>query len=168
VGNPRGEQPDAFSNRFEAVAAGLGRIGRAGFVLTNEFGPNVRFVSVITDAEVAPDAPNAAAGPADACVGCDRCIAACAAAAFGAETVVDFGQFTDRFQVIDAKRCDWSKRYSLNGEEGANFMGWDMRTTVPDEVTPATLAEGLRQIPVIKRHHPCNFEACLMACPQAR
>ena len=52
VGNPRGEQPDAFCNRFAAVAAGLGRIGKGGFVLTPEFGPNVRFAAIVTDADM--------------------------------------------------------------------------------------------------------------------
>ena len=48
--NPRGNYPDAFSNVFAAAAAGLGSISECGSIVTPEFGSNVRFVAVITDA----------------------------------------------------------------------------------------------------------------------
>ena len=40
----------AFSNRYAAVAAGLGEFGWNGICLTPDVGPRVRFVSVITTA----------------------------------------------------------------------------------------------------------------------
>ena len=46
VGNPRGDQPDAFANRFAAVAAGLGHLSRAGFVVSPELGALGRYVAV--------------------------------------------------------------------------------------------------------------------------
>ena len=45
----------AMSNRYAAVCAGLGEFGWSGFVLTPENGPRVRWISVITDAEIDPD-----------------------------------------------------------------------------------------------------------------
>ena len=47
IGTPRGQQPDAFCNRFAAVAAGLGRLSKCGTVVTPRFGTNVRFVTLV-------------------------------------------------------------------------------------------------------------------------
>jgi epoxyqueuosine reductase len=44
-----------FSQRHAATRAGLGEFGFNGLVLTPQFGPRVRFVSVITEAELEPD-----------------------------------------------------------------------------------------------------------------
>ena len=44
-----------FSHRHAAVAAGLGRFGMNNLVLTPEYGPLVRVVSIITDADLEPD-----------------------------------------------------------------------------------------------------------------
>ncbi len=44
-----------FSQRHAAIRAGLGEFGFNNIVLTPEFGPRVRFVSVITEAELEPD-----------------------------------------------------------------------------------------------------------------
>ncbi len=168
VGNPRGEQPDAFCNRFAAVAAGLGRLTRAGFVTTPELGPNVRFVAVVTEAALPADPTLADDGLLAACEDCDRCLAACRTDAFAdlAEVAVD--GIVERFHVIRRDRCDWAKRYSLIGEEGVNYLGWDMHLDPPELITLEAVADGLRQHPAIPKYRPCNFEACLMACPMAR
>jgi epoxyqueuosine reductase len=54
---PRDEKlfMSAMSNRYAAVCAGLGEFGWSGFVLTPQDGPRVRWISVITEAELAPD-----------------------------------------------------------------------------------------------------------------
>jgi epoxyqueuosine reductase len=44
-----------FSQRHAAVRAGLGEFGLSGLVVTPQFGPRVRYVSVITEAELEPD-----------------------------------------------------------------------------------------------------------------
>lgn len=44
-----------FSQRHAATRAGLGEFGFSNIVLTPEFGPRVRFVSTITEAELEPD-----------------------------------------------------------------------------------------------------------------
>ncbi len=44
-----------FSQRHAATRAGLGEFGFSGLVLTPQFGPRQRFVSVITQAELEPD-----------------------------------------------------------------------------------------------------------------
>ena len=44
-----------FSHRHAAVAAGLGRFGMNNLVMTPEYGPLVRLVSIVTEAELEPD-----------------------------------------------------------------------------------------------------------------
>jgi epoxyqueuosine reductase len=44
-----------FSQRHAAVRAGLGEFGFSGLVVTPQYGPRVRYVSVITEAELQPD-----------------------------------------------------------------------------------------------------------------
>ncbi len=44
-----------FSQRHAATRAGLGEFGFSNIVLTPQFGPRVRFVSIITEAELEPD-----------------------------------------------------------------------------------------------------------------
>ncbi len=45
----------AMSHRYAAVCAGHGQFGWSGFVLTPDDGPRVRWISVITEAELEPD-----------------------------------------------------------------------------------------------------------------
>ena len=51
MGTPMG----FFSQRHAAVRAGLGEFGLSGLVITPQYGPRVRYVSVITEAELEPD-----------------------------------------------------------------------------------------------------------------
>ncbi len=168
VGNPRGEQPDAFCGRFEAVAAGLGRLTKGGFVVTPELGANVRFVAIVTDAAIEADDTLKDDGLTAACDGCDRCLQACHTAAHEGAVEVPLDGVVERFHVIEHKRCDWAKRYSLIGEEGVNFLGWNLHLPAPDVITVEALAEGLKQQPAIPKYRPCNFEACVLACPMSR
>jgi epoxyqueuosine reductase len=47
--------PQDFPHLLAAVAAGLGQVGWSGLVLTPDFGPRVRFNSIITDAPLSVD-----------------------------------------------------------------------------------------------------------------
>ncbi len=48
--------PD-FSHRYAALAAGIGRLGWSGNLLTKEYGAHVELGSVLTSATLTPDAP---------------------------------------------------------------------------------------------------------------
>ncbi len=52
-GEPR--YSPSFCHLHSAVAAGLGKRGKVGVVLTPEYGPRQRWISVITTAELVPD-----------------------------------------------------------------------------------------------------------------
>jgi epoxyqueuosine reductase len=68
-----------MSHKHAAVAAGLGRFGMNNLVLTPDYGPYVRFVTVITTAPLRPDRPMTE----DICLleKCLKCVKACPAGA---------------------------------------------------------------------------------------
>ena len=167
IGSPRGEKPDAFCNRFAAVAAGLGHIGRGGFVVTPRFGSNVRFIAIVTDAEIEADPVDTDKSYLAACNGCTKCVSACRTHAHTKEASVNVGGSEEKFMVVDRGFCDWAKRYSLIPEEGVSFTGWNLSVPLPKKITAENLAEGLKQYPPIGKIRPCNFEACVLACPHS-
>ena len=59
-----------------AQDAGLGEIGRMGYLLTKEFGPRVRLSAVTTDMELAVDSP-VDIGVEDFCTICKKCASTC-------------------------------------------------------------------------------------------
>jgi epoxyqueuosine reductase QueG len=68
------ERPQAaFAHLYAAKYAGLGTIGLNHCVLTPEFGPRVRFVSVFTAADIPPDAVRGR----DLCIQCGSCAQMC-------------------------------------------------------------------------------------------
>jgi epoxyqueuosine reductase QueG len=68
----------AFSHVLAAKYAGLGTIGYNHTLLTKDYGPRVRFVSVLTEAEVKPDAVQ----EKELCIRCGLCGKCCPTNAF--------------------------------------------------------------------------------------
>jgi len=62
-----------FSHRHAAYLAGLGSFGVNNMLLTPEYGPRVRFTTVLTTAELPPDEVM----DAELCVRCMRCARSC-------------------------------------------------------------------------------------------
>lgn len=84
-----------FSHKLAAHLAGLGWIGKSCLLLTGQFGPRVRFVSVLTDAPLETGSPFGRP-----CGKCRVCIEACPVSAFtGVEFRVEEGRET-RFDVF--------------------------------------------------------------------
>jgi hypothetical protein len=84
-----------------AIAAGLGRLGRHGLVITEGFGPCVRLAAVTTDLSLAVDAPE----PLDVlefCETCTECRDACDGDAIPDEATVVRG--VRKYQVLPL-RC---------------------------------------------------------------
>ncbi len=159
--NPRFETPDIFSGRFEAAVAGLATIGRGGFALTPEYGGRVRWVAIVTDAEIEPTATEMVFDPCDGCEA--PCIPACPVAALADDGEECAG---DRcWAARDLLRCDWAKRYALVGDEGIRWMGSTTDVPPPDgEITAEQIAEAMRGRDPVQRHLDCILEPCLKAC----
>lgn len=168
TGNPRGEQPDAFSNNFAAFAAGLGRLGKCGALITPKNGTNMRFVALICDAPLPEDALLDDPALNESCSTCNACVSACPTGAFGDEIKIELGGLRESLRKIDRKKCDWAKRYSLSAEEGNKYLGWKLDESVPETIDDKSLDAALRKQPPIPKYRPCNFESCLMACPHTR
>ena len=169
--NPRGNYPDAFSNVFAAAAAGLGSISECGTIVTPEFGSNVRFAAVITDAPL--EYNEVLRQNITACAGClKRCVKGCKTSAFGDLKKINIDGTEYAFRKIDINRCNWAKRYSLIASEGNQYTGWQLNELYPEKADlkelRSKLDESLRKVPQIEKIRPCNFEQCLLACPHSR
>lgn len=62
-----------FSHRMAAHLAGLGWIGKNSSLITQDHGPRLRLVTILTDAPLPTDAPYEGEG----CGDCSRCVSAC-------------------------------------------------------------------------------------------
>jgi len=159
--NPRFQTPDIFSGRFEAAAAGLAVIGRAGFPITPEQGVRMRWVAVVTDAEIEPTEAEVAFEP---CEGCEApCLAGCPVCALSAEEQECAGD--QCWSKRDLLRCDWAKRYALVAEEGIKWMGSTTDVPLPEgEITAEAISEAMAKRDPVQRHLDCILEPCLKAC----
>jgi epoxyqueuosine reductase QueG len=166
--NPRGPQPNGFCNRFAAVGAGLGTLTKGGFVNTDEFGPNVRFLAIVVDAELDEDEFADLSGLRAECKGCDRCVQGCTVNAFKKTERINIGGKGLSFNPVEQVRCDWALRYGLIPEEGVVLTGSKSNAPIPEKVTAEALAEGMSKQDTILKIRPCVAEMCMMSCPYTR
>jgi epoxyqueuosine reductase QueG len=167
--NPRGPQEDLFSNRFAAIAAGLGTLTTSGHVATPEFGVRQRFVAIVTDADLVPSPMPAAEAMTRRCEQCAKlCITSCPARAITQEEIrIVCADREFRFNRIDNLLCDWSKRYALLGASGFQFLGSRVDVDPAGAVTAEKLSDALRQHDPIKKYRPVVAEPCIIECPYA-
>jgi epoxyqueuosine reductase len=120
----------AFSHVMAAKYAGLGTIGASHCLLTPEFGPRVRFVSVFTAAEIPPDAVM----EKELCIKCEACAKCCPKKAIRMRPDRIIGDYDDQACLemaeelvarrcfpcgICTKVCPVGKDRSLYGQKGA-------------------------------------------------
>ncbi|MDP3427264.1 MAG: 4Fe-4S double cluster binding domain-containing protein [Humidesulfovibrio sp.] len=87
-----------LSHKAVALAAGLGWQGKSLLVVTPQFGPRVRLVTVLTDADLTPDEPLA-----NRCGKCRACTEACPAGAIrGVNTT---SHYASREEALFFERC---------------------------------------------------------------
>ncbi len=119
-----------FSHRHAAVAAGLAEFGWNNLAVTPDYGPRIRWVSVITRADLEPDPLYS--GPRL----CDRsqcriCIQACPMGAISATkaTQVEIGGRTHEYSRLDTVKC----RISVEGLTTKSLGPTDL--PLPDDPT---------------------------------
>lgn len=88
-----------FSQKLAAHLAGLGWIGKSCLLVTPECGPRVRWISVLTDAPLAPTGT----ATASRCGECTACVDVCPVHAFTGRPFIAGEPREARF---DAARCD--------------------------------------------------------------
>ena len=98
-----------FSHKTAANLAGIGFIGKSGLLVTREFGPRVRLVTVLTNLELTG---NTMKPPA--CGSCDLCVKACPC---GAITGRQWEPGCTRDDLVDASLCSayMKQQYAMIG-----------------------------------------------------
>lgn len=95
----------SFSHRHAAVLAGLGRFGLSNLVLTPDYGPRMRFISVVTTAEIEPDPLI----EKEICLypktGCRECIDKCPFGALTCPDKIDLCGIKMLFSDFDEDKC---------------------------------------------------------------
>lgn len=87
------EPTAAFSHVLAGYYSGMGTIGASHNLLTEEFGPRVRMVTILTDADIEADPML----DADLCIRCGKCMRRCPSKAFSEEG--------GGFYSMDMERC---------------------------------------------------------------
>lgn len=87
-----GNHEAAFSHVLAGYYSGMGTIGDCHNLITKEYGPRVRIVTVLTDAPLEPD-PMC---PEDLCIHCGKCLRECPSHAF---TDTGDGQYSMDFDA---------------------------------------------------------------------
>ena len=144
-----------------AVKCGLGELGFHGALLTDDFGPFVRYVFVLTDAELEPDP---VAEP-HLCDRCGECVRGCHGKAIDPAT---------------GKRDDWRCAAYYNGANGTKnpFMPPDAFADFPDrlkiiageaeidEAKAKRIIDNIWFYPPAQHSYPCSIcgRACDTAC----
>ena len=109
-----------FSHRCAAVAAGLGRVGWSGNVITEKYGARVLFGSILTNVELNPDTPL----EKNPCLGCKICEKSCQGGLFQKNNyeIIKIGNIEEKI----AKRNSYAYCIAVcSGMVGQNkFKDW--------------------------------------------
>lgn len=139
-------------------------VGQSGAALTPDYGPHVRYITLITDAEIPAD--EVYSGPA-LCVNCNACRQKCPMNALSGKSFsLEIAGKTINYPEIDRFRCDWSKRYSLCPEEGPALIGNTTKVEAPaGDITIEQLADACTKKDQVMKQRTCILETCLRNCP---
>ena len=167
MGTPRGILPDAFCNQLEAVEAGLGSLTVNGMCYTDEYAFSQDFIAIVTDAPLEEIKKGRGAVSAPLCEGCDQCINACPVKALEREREVriELNGMSYRWIPTDNKKCDWSKKYALTGEEGHKYTGNSTNIEPPEIITAENLTVALGEADRVLAYRPTTVHRCVIECP---
>ncbi len=115
-GVPRVFSPD-LSHIHASAAAGLTQLGWTGLAISPEFGPRIRFVSIVTDAELVPTPMY---DKSELCDMCMDCVRACPSAALRKDfitkepVVCKIGDKEFKYANKNIWRCAWAEHFDLD------------------------------------------------------
>lgn len=166
AGRPRDEQlfMGAMSNRHSAVCAGLGEFGWSGFVLTPEDGPRVRWVTVITDAEIEPDPLYNGPKLCDRSK-CSVCVNMCPAGALSSEEGVQvlIGDYSASYSLRNKPLCRCATAGLVKGTPGR------LQADVPGDIKTMdewlTLSKKDSQWQRMEAANGNYCHRCMIMCP---
>lgn len=151
------EHAATFSHMAAFVACGLGEYGYHGMVMSPEYGPRERIISIITSAELEPD-PLYNGPPL--CDECKMCARACIGKNYDYEKLNDpkFIEFTIegktfRYPNINRWRCFYGEQAHLDTEKLGDFVHMD----------EAGIYEAVETVPrIANRGYMCkSFKYCM-------
>jgi len=126
--------PD-LSHIYMAVVAGLADVGYSGLAITPEYGARNRFITVITDAEIAPDPLIPPGAVCDRCMLCRKhCPSAALSKEIHGEKVLKIESYEYRFPNKNLWRCAWGEHFDL-----------DLDLPIPDQVTEQVIVGEIRK-----------------------
>ncbi|MFN4227908.1 MAG: hypothetical protein ACK4F0_07220, partial [Candidatus Ratteibacteria bacterium] len=124
-----------IAHRYAAVACGLGEIGWNGLFLHPEFGPRVRLVTIITNAELFSDPMYDGEKLCDRCL---ECVKNCPIDAFRKEikkiNQIEIGGKVFKFPDTNKWRCAWAENFGLN-----------LALKIPEKVDEDVIIENLEK-----------------------
>ena len=143
--------PD-IAHRYAAVAAGLGEIGWSGLFLHPEYGPRVRLVSIITDAEIEPDPMYDGEKLCDRCL---ECVKNCPTDALRKEVKkinrIEIEGKIFEFPDTNKWRCAWSENFGLN-----------LALKIPDRVDEKVILENNEKYGYFAGEEGCCLKFCMI------
>lgn len=165
-GEPHNEElwMGAISNRYAAMCAGLGEMTWCGFVATPEAGPRIRWVTVITDLELEP---NALYGGPKLCQypDCQICADACPAQALSKKNAVEvaFDGFKTSYASRSKPRCRCAVNGLIKGTPGR------LQAELPEQMETMDDWHDFQRKDdhwnKMEFHHGNYCLHCMMACP---
>ena len=125
-----------------AVDAGLGEVGRLGYLMTKDFGPRVRLGAVTTDLALVPDKP-VDIGAEDFCKICKKCANCCP---------------SNSIPLEDQMAVNGTLRWKLNAETCFDYWGkvgtdcnicmrvcpWSHASTLPHKIIRTLITRNRR------------------------
>ena len=160
-----GDRAD-FSHRHAAVAAGLGEFGWSGLLLTPQFGPRQRLVSIVTDAPLEPSAMYD--GPELCRPGsCGHaCVKACPTGAMTGSVSLEIGGKRFEYARLHQVKCKWPfaeegfrrTKVAMPKDPTEEDLRTATRSTIPHPFDAA-----LNQFTFVPQ---CG--ACIFSCPLPR
>ncbi len=116
-----------------AIDAGLGELGRMGYLITKEFGPRVRLGAVTTTLPLIPDKP-VDIGVEDFCKICKKCAVCCPSKSIPSEEQKEVVNGTLRWK-LNAETCfDYWGKIGTDCNICMNVCPWSHPRTFPHKI----------------------------------